>query len=233
MKHIVLVIMVIVLGAVAACAPALSPGDRTSDSAHAFSVLSAQIIDKIGGDVSPEGQSYLVIKYEVENLQSQNDRLRQWTDQIILEAYGERYELTFIKSLDNQLRETSLLQNQKKSGYIAFTVPGDAHDFKLTFIFPDSKSEVSYELKAQDKRVDKSVAYVITKLERIERVQRITLVGGIFAAVTSAPIRYLGVILVPEEEVSQLVEQTKDLSDNVKRKVIEDYLLAHGHCCLE
>lgn len=233
MKRTLLAIVIITLGAFVACSATLSPGDKTSDSAHAFSIASAQIIDKIGGDVSPEGQCYLVIKYEIENLQSQNDSPRQWTNQIILEANKECYEPTFIKSLDNQLWETSLLQNQRNSGYIAFAVPEDVYNFSLTFIFPNSKNEVSYQFMPKDKRIGVNVDYVLTKLKQIERTQRIPLVGGIIAAFASSPIKYLGIILVPEEEISQLLEQTKDLCDNAKRKVIEDYLLAHGHCRLE
>jgi len=43
----------------------------------------------------------------------------------------------------------------------------------------------------------------------------------------------MGVILVPEEEISQLLEQIKDLNEDAKRQVIEDYLIARGHCRLE
>ena len=123
MKRILLAILMIALGTSTACSTALSPDDKTSDTAHAFSILSTQMIDKIGADIPPEGQCYLVIKYEVENLQSQNDSPRQWTDQITLEANKEYYQPTFIKSLDNQLWETSLLENQRSSGYIAFIMP--------------------------------------------------------------------------------------------------------------
>ncbi len=233
MKRLCLAIVIIMLGASIGCSSALSLGQRTSDSAHAFLIHSAQMIDKIGGDISAEGESYLVIKYEVENLQSQNDSLRRWTDQIILEARGELCEPILIESLDNQLWETSLLQNEKKEGYIVFTVPDDAYDFDLIFTFPDSGNEVSYDFRYMDKRIGVNVDHVLTKLERIERTQRIPLIGGILTTVTSSPIKYLGIILVPEDEVSQLLEQTKDLSDDAKRKVIEDYLLARGNSRLE
>lgn len=225
--------MIIVLGATMACSPALSLGQKTGDGAHTFLIRSAQIIDRIDTDMSPEGKAYLVIKYEVENLRSQNDSLRQWTDQMILEADGTSGEPTLINSLDNQLWETSLLPNQRESGYIVFTVPEDAYDFRLTFTFPDSENEAAYEFKAADKRIKINVDYVLTKLEQRERTQKIPLIGGILAAVTSSPIRYLGTILVPEDEVPDLLEQTRGLSEKVKRTVIEDYLLAHGHCQLE
>ena len=225
--------MIIMLGASTSCSPALSHGDKTSDNAHSFLIHSTQIIDKIDEDVAPEGEAYLVIKYEIENLQTQNDSNRRWTDQITLGADTEYYDLTFIKSLDNQLWETSLLQNQKNSGYIVFTVPEDIYRFSLTFTFPNSKNEVNYQFMPNDKRIYANVDYILTKLEQIERTHRIPLIGGSLAAVSSAPIRYLGIILVPEEEVSDLLEQTGTLSDEAKQKVIEDYLLAHGHCRLE
>jgi len=233
MKRIFLAIMIIVLGASTACSSALSLGQETSDGAHAILIRSAQIIDMIDSDVPPEGKAYLVIKYEVENLGSQKDSLRQWTDHMILIADGKPSEPTSIESLANQLWETSLLPNQRKSGYIVFTVPGDAYDFGLNFTFPDSETEAAYEFKAADKRIKTNVDYVLTKLEQRERTQGIPLIGGILAAVTSSPIRYLGTILVPEDEVPDLLEQTKGLSDQVKRTVIEDYLLAHGHFHLE
>ena len=233
MKRILLAIMIIVLVASTACSPALSLGQEKSDGTHAFLIRSAQIIDRIDADVSPEGKAYLVIKYEVENLRSQNDSLRQWTDQMILEADGKSGEPTLINSLDNQLWETSLLPNQRKSGYIVFTVPEDAYDFRLTFTFPDSETEAAYEFKAADKRIKTNVDYVLTKLEQRERTKDIPLIGGILTAVTSSPIRYLGTILVPEDEVPDLLEQTKSLSEKAKRAVIEDYLLAHGHCRLD
>jgi len=233
MKRIFLAIVIIVLGASTACSPALPLGQETSDGTHAFLIRSAQIIDRIDSDVSPEEKAYLVIKYEVENLQSQNDSLRQWTDQMILEADGKSGEATHINSLDNQLWETSLLPNQRKSGYIVFTVPQNAYDFRLTFTFPDSENEVAYEFKPVDKRIKTNVDYVLAKLEQRERTRRIPLIGGILAAVTSSPVRYLGTILVPEDEVPDLLEQTTGLSEKAKRAVIEDYLLARGHFHLE
>ena len=233
MKRIFLAITIIVLVASTACSSALSLDQETSDSSHAFLIDSAQIIDRIDADVSPEGKTYLVIKYEVENLQSRDDSLRRWTDQMILEAGGKSYEPTLIKSLDNQLWETSLLQNQRKSGYIVFTVPEDAYDFRLTLTLPDSETEVAYEFKPVDQRIKINADHVLTKLEQRERTQRIPLIGGLLVAFTSAPIRYHGIILVPEDEVSDLFEQTRGLSESAKEKIIEDYLLEHGHGRLE
>ena len=233
MKRIALVIMIIMLGATVACSSALSSGDKTNDNAHAFLLHSTQIIDRIDGDVSLAGEVYLVIKYEIENLQSQSDSRQKWTDQIILATKGKSYAPTFIESLDKQLWGTSLLPNQKESGYIAFTVPEGTGDFKLTFTFPASGNKVTYEFRPVDKRVSVNANYILTRLEQIERTRRIPLVGGILATFSSSPIQYLGIILVPEEEIPQLLEQTKGLPENAKRKVIEDYLLARGQWLLD
>ena len=233
MKRLLLVIMIIALGASTACSSSLSLGDKTSDNTHAFLIHSAQIIDEIEGETAPEGEPYLVIKYEIENLQNQNDSPRQWTDQIIVEAIKQQYSPTLIKSLNNQLWETSLLPNQKKSGYIVFKVTEGVDVFELTFAFPTSETEETYNFIALDKRISINVDYVLTKLEKIERGRRIPLIGGLLAAFTSVPIRHIGVMLVPEEEISQLLEQTKDLTEDVKRQVIEDYLVSRGHGRLE
>jgi len=237
MRRILLAIMVIMLGTSTACISGLSLGQETSDNAHSLLIHSAQIIDKINGDISPEGESYLILKYEIENLQNRSDSYQQWTNQIMLETTSggvtNSCESTLIESLDNYLRETLLLPNERKAGYMAFVVPEDASSFNLTFTFPYSGKKVSYDLRSTDKRIGVNADYVLMSLGQKERAQKIPLIGGLFAAFTSAPIRYLGVILVPEEEVSQLLEQTRVLPDDAKRKVIEDYLLAHGHCRLE
>ena len=231
MKRIVLAIMIIMLGAATACSPALSHGDQTSDNAHAFLIQSTQLIDKIDQDVAPEDKAYVVIKYQIENLQNQDDSLRRWTDQITLQAKEDYYDPTFINSLANQLWETSLLKHEMKAGYIAFIVPKDTLDFKLTFTFPTSGTEVIYELHAIDKRTSVNVDWVLTRLGQIENNKKIPLIGEPLAM--SNPIRYQGIILVPKEDIAQLLEQTEDLSEDDERAVIEDYLIAHGHCRLE
>ena len=233
MKRILLVALIIMLGTSAGCSSALTSGDRTSDDTHAFSIQTVQIIDKIDEVVAPEGESFLVIKYEIENLQSQDDSSRQWTDQIELEANNEYYDPTLIETLDGQLWTTSLLENEKKAGYIAFTVPEDIRDFRLTFTFPISEVEVTYGFRPIDKRISINVDYVLTRLKQIERTQRIPLIGRSLASFSSSPIRYLGTILVLEDEIRQLMEQTGDLSEDTRRQVIEEYLIAHGLCRLE
>jgi hypothetical protein len=230
-KRILLAILIITLGATTACSSALSHGDITSDNAHSFLIHSTQTIDKIGEDMAPEDQAYLVIKYEIENLQAQNDSTRRWTDQIKLEAGEENYAATFLDSLDNQLWETQLLEGEKKAGYMAFTVPDKTFEFTLTFTFPTSETVVVYELKAVDKRIGVSVDWVFTRLGQIENTKRIPLIGRPLALAN--PIRYQGIILVPKEDISQLLEQTDGLPDDAQKVAIEDYLITHGHCRLE
>ncbi len=224
--------MIMMLGTATACSSALSQGDKTSDNAHVFLIQSTQIMDKIGKDIALEGQAYLVIKYQVENLRSQNDAARRWTDQITLEARDEYYDPTFIKSLDGQLWETSLLKREKKAGYMAFTVPEDIFDFDLTFTFPTSETEVIYQLRAVDKRISANVDWLLMGLRQIENSKRIPLIGRLLP-IPSTIMMYRGIMLVPKEEISHLMEQTKGLPENAKRAVIEDYLIAHGHCRLE
>ena len=233
MKRILLVIMIIMLVGVTACSSALSHGDQSSDSTHAFTVLSTQIIDKIDEAITSEGEVFLVIKYEIENLQSRNDSHQQWTDQITIETDEDRHEPTFIDTLDRQLWATSLLKNESKTGYLVYTVPDDIHDFKLKFTFPASETEVAYEFRPVDKRISVNVDYVLMRLEQIARTKRIAVIGGLLNSVSSSPIRYLGTILVPEEEIPQLLEQTDGLDENAKRQIIEDHLVAKGHCRLE
>jgi len=230
-KGLILAIMIITLGATTACSSALSNGDKTSDNAHAFLIESTQVIDTIGDNTTPEGKAYLVIKYQIENLQSQSDSPQQWTNQIKLEAQEKAYAPTSIDALDNQLWETSLLPNEKKVGYIAFTVPEGTFDFDLTFTFPTSETEVVYQLRAVDKRISVNVDWVLTRFRQIENNKKIPLIGKPLALAN--PIMYQGIILVPKEEISQLMEQTEGLAESEQRAVIENYLIAHGHCRLE
>ncbi len=233
MKGILLAIMILMLAAATACTSGPTSGDRTSDDAHAFLLQSTQIIDKIEEDIAPEEETFLVIKYQIENLQSQPDSTRQWTDQMILAANDESYDPTLLTSLDDQLWETSLLPNETRTGYLAFTVPEDISDFKLTLTFPTSETEVTYDFRPIDKRVSINVDYVLTRLEQIERTKRIPLIGELLASFSNSPVRYLGTILVPKDEISDLMEQTENLGEDAQKQVIEDYLVAHGHCRLE
>ena len=233
MKRIFLGIMIIMLVAATACTSSLTQGDRSSDDTYAFTVLSAQIIDKINEVVAPEGEVFLVIKYEVENLRNEDDSFRLWVPHLRLEANQEYYSVTFIETLDGQMWETSLLKNEKREGYIAYAVPEDIHDFKLTFTFPASEIKAVYGFRPVDRRIGVNADSVFTRLEQIERTKRIWLIGRPLAAFSKSPIRYLGAVLVPQEEISQLMEQTEGLSEDTKRAVIEDYLLERGMCRLE
>ena len=233
MRRILPVILLIMLGTATACTSVLTSGDQTSDDTHAFLLQSVQIIDRISEATAAEGEDFLVIRYEIENLRSQSDSNRQWTDRIRLEADGEYYDATLIETLDGQLWETSLLPNEAKAGYLAFILPQDPRDFRITFSFPTSETEVSYHFRPVDKRIGINVDYVLTRLEQIARTKKIPLIGGLLATFSDSPIRYLGVILVPEEEIAQLMAQTGGLGEDAKRAVIEDYLVEQGHGRLE
>jgi len=230
-RRALLALTIIMLSAVTACTSASSTDDRASDSGHAFLIQSAQIVDGIGEDIAPEDEAYLIIKCQIENLQSQDDSFRRWADQIMLEVAEESYAMTFVNSLDDQLWETSLAKREKKAGYIAFLVPEDTFQSDLTFTLPTSGTEVVHAITAVDKRISESVDWVLTRLGTIENNKKIPLIGELLAM--SNPIRYYGIVLVPKEDISQLMEQTEGLPENAKRAVIEDYLLEHGHCRLE
>ena len=233
MKKIAVVAMIAVLATATACSSAPSQGDLTGDNAHSFLLHSAQIIDKINGDALPQGEAYLVIKYEVENLTSTADPRRQWTDQIALQSGEDFFEPIDIRSLDDQLWETSLAAGEAQTGYIVFTAPDEVGDFRLTVTFPVSGNEETYEFRPVDRRISVNTDFVLTRLEQIERTKRIPLIGGLLASFSSSPIRYLGTVLVPEEEIQELLDTTKDLSEDAERTAVEDYLLAKGHGRLE
>ena len=233
MKKIAVVTMIAVLAAATACSSALSQGDLTGDNAHSFLLHSAEIIGKINGDTLPEGEAYLVIRYEVENLTGTADARRQWPDQIALESDGHLFEPADISSLDGQLWETSLAANEAQTGYIAFVVPDEVDDFSVTVTFPVSGSEETYEFRPVDRRISVNADFVLTRLEQIERTKRVPLIGGLLASFSSSPIRYLGTVLVPEEDIQQVLDTTKDFPEDAKRAAVEDYLLSQGHGRLE
>ena len=230
-RFTLLVLMVVVIGVSTACS-AGSLTRKTGDNAHAFKIRSAQIIDQIDGDIPAEGEIYLVVEYEVENLRNQNDSFRRWTDQIIVVVQSggaeQSLESVLVDSLANQLWETSLLRNERKSGYIVFATPDNVTDINLTFTFPDSGNEEIYALRPMDRRINENIDFVLTSLERRRRTQKIPVVGGILTSITSFPIRYLGNILIPVEELAPLLEQTNGLPDGMKRKILEQYLLTQG-----
>ncbi|UCB43266.1 MAG: DUF4352 domain-containing protein [Dehalococcoidales bacterium] len=233
MKRILLVALLIMLAALTGCTSGLMHGDRTSDDAHAFLLHITQVMDQIETDTPPEDEVFLVVKYEIENLRNQQDSPRQWTDQLKLEADEEIYEPTLLDSLVDQMWETLLSANEAMTGYIVYTVPDDIEDFKLTLTFPVSGNEEVYDFRPVDRRIGVNADYVLTRLEQIERTKRIPVIGGLLASLSSAPIRHLGIILVPEEEINELLEDIEDLSEDATRAVVEDYLVTHGHGLLE
>lgn len=233
MKRMLLVALLIMLAALTGCTSGLAHGDSTSDDAHTFVLHITQLTDQIESDTPPEEEVFLVIKYEVENLRNQQDSQRQWTDQLKLEAEEEIYEPTLLDSLADQMWETALAANESMTGYIVYTVPDDIEDFKLTLTFPVSGNEEVYEFRPVDRRIGVNADYVLTRLEQIARTKRIPVIGSLLASLSSAPIRHLGIVLVPEEEIDGLLEETEDLSEDAKRALVEEYLVTQGHGLLE
>ena len=233
MKRIFVTTLIITLLMLTGCTSGLTPGNETSDDTHSFLLEICQITDTIESDTPPEGEVFLVIKYTVKNLLNQQDSQRQWTDQLKLEAEEETYNPILLDSLDNQMWETSLSANESVTGYIVYTVPDDIEDFKLTLTLPVSGNEAVYEFRPVDRRIGVNADYVLTRLEQIQRTKRIPVIGGLLASLSSAPIRHLGIILVPEEEIDELLENIEDLSEDATRAQVEDYLATHGHGLLE
>ena len=232
-KRILLITMIAVLATATACSSGLTRGDRTGDEAHGFLLHSAQIIDKLDGDTPGEGKAFLIVKYEVENLRSQRDAQRQWNEQLVLASGDDFFDPVSLKSLDNELWQTTLAVGESGTGYIAYAVPNEVGDFKMTLTFPVSGTESVYDFRPVDIRISANADFVLSRLEQIERTRGIPLIGGLLASFTSSPVRYLGTILVPEEEIGQLMEDTEDLSEDARLAAIEDYLLSHGHGKLE
>jgi len=225
--------MIVALATTTACSSALTRGDRTGDEAHAFLLHNAQVIDKLDGDTPGGGNTFLIIKYEIENLRSEKDIQRNWNEQIALVIDDESYTPIPLTSLENQLWQTSLDAGKAETGYMAFTVPDEIDDIKLTITFPVSGIEESYEFRPVDIRISANAEFVLMRLDQVERTKRIPLVGGLLASFSSSPIRYLGTILVPEDEIDQLLDDTKGLSEDERLSAIEAYLIAHGHGKLE
>jgi hypothetical protein len=233
MKRILLVALLIVLATLTGCTSGLTPGEETSDDIHSFLLISCQITDIIEPDTPPAGDVFLVVKYEVKNLRDQPDSWCQWTDQLKLEADGEIYEPVLLDSLADQMWETSLAANEAKTGYIVYIIPDEIENFKLTLTFPVSGKETVYEFRPVDRRIGVNADYVLTRLEQIARTKRIPVIGGLLASISRAPIRHLGIVLVPEEEIDELLEETKDVSEDAARVIVEEYLITHEHGLLE
>jgi hypothetical protein len=233
MKRIFLAIPVIMLIALAGCTSALSHGGESNDDTHKFLLHIGQVTDQVDTEFPDEGEVFLIIKYEVENLSSQDDSQRQWTEQIKIEADDVTYEPVLLEGLPDQMWETTLSAGESETGYIAYTVPDDFEDFDLTFTFPVSGNEELYIFRPVDRRIAVNADFVLTRLDQIERTKGIPIIGGLLASISGAPIRHLGVILVPEEEIDDLLEQIEDLSEEARMVMVEDYLLTHGHGLLE
>ena len=233
MKRILLATLVIMLIALTGCTSALSHGAESSDDTHKFLLHLGQVTDQVDTDFPDEGEVFLIIKYEIENLQNQDDSQRQWTDYIKIVGDEETYEPILLDALADQMWETSLSAGEARTGYIAYAVPDDFEDFDLTFTFPVSEDEALYVFRPVDRRIGVNADFVITRLDQIERTKRIPLIGGLLASISGAPIRHLGEELVPEEEIDDLLEHTHDLPEEARKAFVEEYLLTHGHGLLE
>ena len=118
------------LAALTGCTSALSHGGESSDDTLKFVLLLGQITDQVDTEFPDEGEVFLIIKYEVENLSSQDDSQRRWTDYIKIEADDEVYEPVWLEGLFDQMWETTLVVGESRTGYIAYTVPDDFEDFE-------------------------------------------------------------------------------------------------------
>jgi hypothetical protein len=233
MKRILIAILVIMLAVLTGCTSALSHGAESSDAAHKFLLHIGQVTDQVNTEFPDEGEVFLIIKYEVENLRNQDDSQRQWTDYIKIAADDETYEPVLLDALTDQMWETSLSAGETETGYIAYAVPDDFEDFDLTFTFPVSGDEALYVFRPVDRRIEVNAEFVITRLDQIERTKGIPIIGGLLASISGSPIRHLGEILIPEEEIDDLLEQTQDLSEEAQKAYVGEYLLTHGHGLLE
>jgi hypothetical protein len=221
------------IAALTGCTSALSHGSESSDDAHMFLLHIGQITDQVDTEFPDEDEVFLIIKYEVENLNNHDDLPRQWTDYIKIEADEDMYETILLDGLADQMWETTLSAGEARTGYIAYVVPEDFEDFDLTFTFPVSEDEVLYIFRPVDRRISQNADFVLTRLDQIRRTKRIPVIGGLLSSISGAPIRHLGVLLVPEEEIDDVLEQTEDLSEEDRRAFVENYLLTHGHGLLE
>ena len=222
MKRRLLLAAIGLLVTVTACSSGPTTGDRTSDATHAFQLHSAQVID------SGASGAALVLDYEVENLAGRADSARSWPERMALASGDDQYQPTEIESLPSQLRETTLAVGESRRGHLVFAVPDEFGDFTLTVTLPVSGTEAVYDFRPVDRRIAANADRVLTRLEQIGRTKRIPVIGGLLASLSSAPVRYLGAVLVPEEEIDGLLERTADLSEIETRSVIEDYLEGRG-----
>jgi hypothetical protein len=232
-RPLTIIAAIAVLGATTGCTTGLTDGDRIGDSAHAFVLEIGQVIDKIGGETAPDEQAFLVIRYGVENLGSQTDTERDWAGLLTLESDEVIYEPVSLAGLEGEMRTTRLAAGETATGRLAYTVPDEVADFTLTVTLPVSGTKEAYGFRPVDRRIGVNTEFVLTRLDQIERTKRIAVVGGVLASFSRAPIRYLGTVLVPVDEIDDRLEETRGKTDTEREAIIEAYLIANGHGQLE
>jgi len=226
-RALLVIITIAVVATSTACSgeDTIPLGESVSDDAHALQIISASLFDKIGEATPPEEHGYLVIEFQIENTRGQQDASRDWSQQFQVEnTTRKKCGLVNLSGLEGQLWNTTLSAQQIKSGRIAFTTPEKSYEFKLTFQFPISKTNAIYKFRANDKRIEMYVDHVLEKIEQIERTKGIPVIGGILESLSRSSIRYLNEVLVPEDDISNMLEQLKDLNEEERRTMITDYL---------
>lgn len=202
-----------------------SPGESTTDGTHAFKVISAIIVENAGKYIPEEDYYYLVMEVEIENVGSGQDTLRDWSQQVTVEdSGGKECKLTFLEGAGDQIGNTTLQPGQKESGIIYFTTKQETRDFELTFVFPTSGHNAVYDIEAEDQRLGLYVDRTLEMLEQMESVRKIPVIGKLVERINRSALMYFGETLVPKDEVKGLLEQIKDLSEEERRELIENYI---------
>ena len=201
--------------------------ETADDGIYAFKVTSATLVENVG-DQKPivikdgkvqDNYSFLVIECEIENVNGQQDVLQYWNQQITGKGLG----LVYLRG-QKQLGNVTLQPGQKESGNVTFTTKDNVRDFTLKFKFPVSEDTATYEFRADDLRLNVYVDHVLEKIEQRERVKNIPVIGGVVERFTRASLKYYGEVLVPEADVSSLLKQLDDLTEEEQREVIKGYV---------
>lgn len=232
---LIITAMVIVLATSLACSGGekFSLGERNDDSHHSVEVTSATLVEKVGNITLEEEEIdedediyYLLIGFEIENTSNEQDDLRDWSQYMSAETdKGTLLDIVTHVALEGQLGNTTLLPGRKEEGTALFKTTKKAErDFELTFEFPVSGSQVTYQFRAEDERLSIYVDHILERMEQRERVKNIPLIGGTVERINRASIQYYGEIVVPKGDISTLLEQIDDLTDEKRIELIADYV---------